>query len=812
MTFISHAQNFEDVMLWRALKDVPRGCYIDVGAGDPDRNTITRAFYERGWSGVNIEPEPAAFEALVRRRERDVNLRVALADLPGERRLHVPSVPGLATLQSGIAFRHRARGMEVQRIRVAVQTLAEICRRHAPAEIHFLNIDVEGAEQLVLQGADFAQFRPWIVLAEATVPLTREASHAAWEPLLLAADYRFVWFDGLNRFYVAQERHAALAPHFALPPNVFDGFRQADAEKEAMAAELLAARAKLERVRGTGQSAAPGPAPARLEFDTLYQTALALFRQGRHDDALAAIAAALALRPEHGAALYAEGTILLALHRWEAALARFDRALAAGEATADLLNDQAVALIALGRLDAGLAALDRAVMIKPDHAEAHNNRGTVLQRLGRLEAALECHRRALLARPPYPEALNDAGAILRLLGRADEALASHDAALALKPDDPSAHLNRGLALRALERPADAVQEFTAAIDAMPGFADAYVERAIALQKLLRHRDALLDCDRAIDVQPDHAGAHWTAATSSLALGDFRRGWREYEWRWPAGVVEPEQRAFAQPLWLGSTDLDGRTLLVRAEQGFGDILQFCRYVPMLAERCRVVLEVPGGLVRLLCSMDQGGEIVAAGQSLPDFDLHCPLLSLPLAFGTTLATIPAQVPYLRAAPDLVERWRRRLSGLAGLRVGLAWAGRSKPFDRSVPGDELAPLRAVDGVSFVSLQKRDAGDAAAVAAVEGISLHDWTDELADFADTAALIEALDLVISIDTAAAHLAGALGKDVWLMNRFDGCWRWMLGRDDSPWYPTLRLLRQPTPGDWASVVRAVVADLAERAR
>ena len=247
MTFISYAQNFEDVMLWRALSGVFGGFYIDVGAGDPDSNTVTRAFYERGWSGVNIEPDPTPFQALVRQRERDINLPIALADAPGERRFYTPSVPGLATLESAIAFQHRARGMEVRRSKVEVRTLAEICRRHAPAEIHFLNIDVEGAEGQVLQGADFATFRPWIVLAEATLPLTRQETHAAWEPLLVAAGYRFVWFDGLNRFYVAEERHAALSPHFHLPPNCFDQFRLADSERDGLKAELEATQTELRK-------------------------------------------------------------------------------------------------------------------------------------------------------------------------------------------------------------------------------------------------------------------------------------------------------------------------------------------------------------------------------------------------------------------------------------------------------------------------------------------------------------------------------------------------------------------------------------
>jgi FkbM family methyltransferase len=247
--FMSYAQNFEDVMLWRALSSVPDGFCIDVGAGDPDQHTVTRAFYERGWHGINIDPDPVCFAALVRRRDRDINIPVALAEAPGQRRFHVVPVPGLSTLASAVAFRHRARGWNVRRVKVEVGTLAEICRLHAPREIHFLKIDVEGAEAAVLQGADFAAFRPWIVLAEATVPLTQTENHAEWEHILIGADYRFVWFDGLNRFYVTAEKYAALSPKFRLPPNCFDMFTIADPEKAALAAGLEAAKTELHSLR-----------------------------------------------------------------------------------------------------------------------------------------------------------------------------------------------------------------------------------------------------------------------------------------------------------------------------------------------------------------------------------------------------------------------------------------------------------------------------------------------------------------------------------------------------------------------------------
>ncbi|HTW27611.1 MAG TPA: FkbM family methyltransferase [Acetobacteraceae bacterium] len=251
MTFVSHAQNFEDVMLWRALRGVPRGFYIDVGAADPDVISVTRAFYERGWRGVNVEPVEAFFQRLQAARPEDVNLQTALAERSGERVLHLVGAErdaGLSTLDPDIARRHADAGWSLAVTTVPVTTLAELCRRHAPGDIHFLKIDVEGAEAAVLAGADFAAYRPWIVLVEAVWPNTLEESHAAWEPLLLGADYRFVWFDGLNRFYVAAERHAALAPAFRLPPNWSDGFRLTDPATEARIAGLEAELARLQRL------------------------------------------------------------------------------------------------------------------------------------------------------------------------------------------------------------------------------------------------------------------------------------------------------------------------------------------------------------------------------------------------------------------------------------------------------------------------------------------------------------------------------------------------------------------------------------
>ncbi len=344
------------------------------------------------------------------------------------------------------------------------------------------------------------------------------------------------------------------------------------------------------------------------------------------------------------------------------------------------------------------------------------------------------------------------------------------------------------------------------------FPEAYTNLGNALKGQGNIAAAIAACRQAIALNPDLPDAHHNLSLTLLLNGEFAEGWREYEWRWQTKQLRP--RGFAQPLWSGEA-VDGRVLLLHAEQGYGDMIQFCRYVPLVAARGRVVLEAPRALVRLFSGLAGVERIVVQGDPLPAFDLHCPLLSLPRAFATTLETIPGGVPYLGTDPAQVSAWRDRLAGLARLRVGLVWAGEPRATDRirgavdrrrSISLGHFARLAGVGGIAFVSLQK---GEAAAQtrSPPPGLRLHDWTGELEDFADTAALIAALDLVISVDTAVVHLAGALGKPVWLLNRFDTDWRWLLDREDSPWYPTLRLFRQHRPGDWAGVLERVAAAL-----
>jgi len=305
------------------------------------------------------------------------------------------------------------------------------------------------------------------------------------------------------------------------------------------------------------------------------------------------------------------------------------------------------------------------------------------------------------------------------------------------------------------------------------------------------------------------------------IGDFARGWRKHEWRWETDL-KVAKRDFVEPLWLGAENLVGKTILLHAEQGYGDTLQFCRYVPMVADLgARVVLEVPKELHELMHSLPCTVQLVSHGHPLPAFDLHCPLLSLPLAFETRLETIPARIPYLSAPENKRSLWRDRLGQHDRLRVGLVWAGHPRKHQlannrgdrhRSISFDQLTPILHVPGCEFYSLQKGD----DAVAQLRNSALRgrviDCTDDLQDFADTAALIENLDLVIAVDTAVAHLVGALGKPCWLLNRYDTCWRWLLDRDDSPWYPTARLFRQDATRTWDDAIARIQVALRGRAQ
>ena len=569
---------------------------------------------------------------------------------------------------------------------------------------------------------------------------------------------------------------------------------------------------------------------------------LGLHKINRLDEALASYDCALALQPDHAEVHFKRGNVLMDLNRLDESLLSYNRALALKPDYVEAYNNRGNALINLCRFAEALASFDQALAHKPDHIEAHLNRGTALNKLHRLQQAAASFDRALALNPDYAVAHNHRGAALQGLGRHDEALASYDRALALKPDYVEAHnnrgtllhdrnrfeealasfdqalvlrpdqaevhVNRGKTLHALGRLDEALASFNQALALNLNHVETYIQRGNVLRDSNRLEEALGNFAHALALQPDNASAQWNMALLKIQLGDYAQGWRLYESGWKNGK-RGTLRTFPQPLWLGEDAIEGKSLLIHPEQGLGDFIQFCRYVPMAAALgARIVLETPPSLVSLASTMRVDFTVIAKGNSLPACDLHCPLMSLPLAFKTTLEALPAAVPYLYADEEKRLRWRRRLGEKSRPRIGVAWSGNARhknDHKRSLPFDLLQPLFHLP-MEFHSLQNDiKASDLALVSKCGDMRLHQT--ELLDFADTAALIQEMDVVISADTAVCHLAGALGKAVWIMLPFAPDYRWMLNRSDSPWYPTARLFRQPAIGDWPSVIEEVAVNL-----
>ncbi|MFM0330590.1 tetratricopeptide repeat protein [Paraburkholderia strydomiana] len=564
------------------------------------------------------------------------------------------------------------------------------------------------------------------------------------------------------------------------------------------------------------------PANLAQQLDHMLRQAVALQQNGALAEAQELYREILELRPRHFDALQLLGALALQSGRIEEGVDLLARALAVNPKQAAVHSNLAYALNALHRFDQALASANRALALQPQFPDALNNRGNAQAGLDRPLDALASFDRAIALAPDFAQAWNNRACVLRDLGRPADALASCDRALALQPGYAEAWSNRGNALSDMNEPHEAERCYQRALELAPGFVDAWNNLGLTQIDQGRHEQALASYQRALALNPEAAETHWNEALCLLQLGQLEAGWRKYEWRWERSRIKASRRVIAQPLWLGDFSLDGKTILLHAEQGLGDTLQFCRYAAMVSKLgAKVILEVQPELRRLMSTLDGADQIVEAGEPLPPFDCHCPLLSLPLALGTSPGSIPSTTPYLFAEPAAARAWGERIDADARgrLKVGLVWAGGNRPHvaelrkndaRRSLTFARFAPLLDVPNVQFFSLQK---GPAAQQLTTGECAAHivDHTGELHDFADTAALVANLDLVISVDTSTAHLAGALNKPVWILNRFDTCWRWMLERSDTPWYPRARLFRQPSLGDWDSVMQSVRAALADRA-
>jgi tetratricopeptide (TPR) repeat protein len=543
------------------------------------------------------------------------------------------------------------------------------------------------------------------------------------------------------------------------------------------------------------------------DADLYSNRGLALEALKRLADALASYDQAIVLRPDFPEAHNNRGNVLQSLQRPLDALVAHAKAIELRRDYVAAYYNKGNALRLLGWFAEAVACYDRAIALQPHHAAAHNNRGLALQALFRWGEAVASYDQAIASQPTMVEAYNNRGTALQAAKRCEEALASYDRAIAVSHGYAEAWNNRGTALQSLRRPEEALRSYSRALKLVPNFAEAYHNRASSLYDLNRSEQALADYDKAIALRSDYAEAYSNKAVCLLRMGRFVEAWPLYEWRRRRPEASAD-RVYAQSLWLGSEDIAGKTLFVYWEQGLGDTVQFCRYARLLeAHGARVILQVQQPLVRVLQQLSPTIEIIGPEQSPADFDYHCPLLSLPLAFGTKVSTIPVLGQPLHADAGLRDAWAACLPASAGLRVGIAWSGGTNfknDYSRSI---ELRTFRALlhPGVDWICIQKELRPEDQAIIA--DTRVHFFGDQLADFADTAALLDHVDRVVTVDTSVGHVAAAMGKPVWLLLPYNSDWRWLLDRSDSPWYPNVRLIRQSKPGSWDEALQQAQREL-----
>lgn len=569
----------------------------------------------------------------------------------------------------------------------------------------------------------------------------------------------------------------------------------------------------------SGRQAAPASRPVRAPAaPATLEQAIQHHREGRLQEAEDAYRAVLAAEPENVDALHLLGVVALQSARHELAAELIERSLELAEANPAAHSNLGNVRAAQGRLEEAVGSYRRALELQPEFPDALLNLANARSKMGQAAEAAGLLESALRLNPELAEAHCSLGSVLRDLGRPEEAAASCRAAIGLKPGLAQAHCNLGVLLEDAGKSEEAIGCYRKALELRPAFAEARASLGNALMSVGELREAGEQLREALRLEPGLERARFAHANWLLMQGDYAAGLPLYEARFAQGALSGmyaglrgREAAFHRVARWRGEDPAGKTLLVWTEQGLGDSLMMLRYLPLLRARGfgRVIVYCDRELQRLVRGLQGVDEVVTRESPPPTTraDLHCPLMSLPLAFGTRLDTIPRQVPYLFPPEALRRAWAERLPAAPPARVGLVWAGGSRyPRNpqRSLRLARYAPLLAVEGVRFISLQQ---GEAAAELAGLGGTVTDWMSECKDLADTAALICGLDLVITVDTAMAHLAGALGRPVWMLNRFESEWRWLFQGEDAPWYPTMRIFRQPAPGRWDAVVARIAGEL-----
>ena len=532
-----------------------------------------------------------------------------------------------------------------------------------------------------------------------------------------------------------------------------------------------------------------------------------------YDEALASYSHALRLNPNLAEVYSNRGIVFNEIKKYQEALQEYDKAIAMKANLASAYSNRGIALSELNRLDEALSSYTRAIEINPYDSEAYSNRGITLNELKKFDEALADYDRAIEINPSFAEAYSNRGNTLKELNRLDDALASYDLAIQINPLFAEAYSYRGIALTEQKRIDEALASFDRVIEIKPDSAEAFYNRGVNLEQSQRYEQALSSYQRAIEIDPDYASAHWNKSLIFLLLGEFSFGLKLYEWRWKVARLGLIKRSFPKPLWLGNENIQNKTILLHAEQGLGDTIQFCRYAKLVKELgARVLFEVPKSLLDLLNGLEGVDEFIESGKEIPAFDYHCPLLSLPLAFNTNLSNIPSHRAYLKSDPIKINHWQKKLGDKKKLRIGVVWSSVS-----SFKGDKNRSMRLEEFIQCIPLEKYQV-----VCLQKDIKIEDkdyfqllsgqiysYGTDLKDFADTAALAKCVDLVVSTCTSVPHMSAALGVPTWVLLSCLPDWRWLLERDDSPWYPSIKIYRQSSLGDWQSVMRRVRRDLIE---
>jgi len=549
--------------------------------------------------------------------------------------------------------------------------------------------------------------------------------------------------------------------------------------------------------------------PKEVKLNNLVKQGFALHQQEKYDEAIAIYEQILVFEPSHFEALQLIGALYKQTKQSMQAIHYLSKALSINSNHWGAQYNLANTYKDLNRLDDALACFDKIITIKPDSAEAFTDRALVLKGLMRYQEALENYDKAIALKPDLAVAFYNRAEIHIQYFRFEEAIADYDKSISINPNFADALQNKGIVLQKLLRLEEAAESLKKAININPSVGLTHTNLGIVLQELHRTDEALSCHKKALEIAPNLLQGHWNLSICNLLAGNFEEGWKGYEWRWQIDSMKPYKRNFIKPLWLGVESLKDKTILLHAEQGLGDTIQFCRYAALFEKLgATVILEVQGPLKELLKDLEGVSKVIAKGERIPSYDYHTPLLSLPLAFSTDLQSIP-EVPHnISIDAGTLEKWNIRLGQKTKPRVGIVWFGstiHAKAVYRSVPLSQLLQYLPA-GIDYFSLQK-DIMTLDEFLLAERPEIQHFGKELNDFTDTAALCELMDVVISVDTSVAHLAGTLNKPTCLLLPFSPDWRWLLGRDDSPWYSSFKLYRQEKIDDWDGLLENLQVDL-----